>query len=95
MTDVKWTPGPWTCEEVMPDDKDWGMCEITASDDSWVSTAVLGIANAHLISAAPDMHDALAELISLDPMDRNFVPLWRRSLVAARAALAKARGENS
>lgn len=46
-------------------------------------------------SAAPDMHDALAELISLDPMDRNFVPLWRRSLVAARAALAKARGENS
>lgn len=59
MSNAKWTPGPWDWEEIAPDDKDWGACEITASDDSFVCTHVMGVANARLISAAPDMAEAL------------------------------------
>lgn len=87
MSETKWTPGPWALEEVMPEDKDWGLCEITASDDSFVATAVIGVANARLIAAGPDMAEALQ--LFLDNCDNSECMYCEK----ARAALAKARGQ--
>lgn len=92
MSETKWTPGPWEWQELMPEDKDWGMCEITASDDNFVCTAVIGVDNARLISAAPDMAEALADL--LDYRGGAEHGLADEYVVErARAALAKARGQ--
>ena len=109
MSETKWTPGPWEWQELMPEDKDWGMCEITASDDNFVCTAVIGVDNARLISAAPDMAEALKELMSeidrhgkLGDRGHDDDDVWlgdasgvvRTGAVRrARTALAKARGE--
>lgn len=99
MSETKWTPGPWEVEEIMPEDKDWGMCEITASDDSFVATAVIGLANARLISAAPDMAEALQGFLDhyvamVNSGDWGFWnPEDEPPVKVACAALAKARGE--
>lgn len=102
MSETKWTPGPWEWQELMPEDKDWGMCEITASDDNFVCTAVIGVDNARLISAAPDMAEALQASTKLidsiliasgEAMIETFVQKLAAQIGTNRAALAKARGE--
>lgn len=89
---TKFTPGPWRAS--------WSMvgqwlvymggrqCEMALPADRK--------ADAHLIAAAPELYEALHELL------RSHVESWREEgyrvdddeeVIAARAALAKARGE--
>lgn len=92
MSDTKFTPGPWAWGN-----EDW-------SDQWFLQPGVLIIdydgggpsgsdefdaANAHLIAAAPDLYAALNGLLGL--LDAG--SLYEPQAYAARAALAKARGE--
>lgn len=92
MSEPKWTKGPWY---VRTEDDDWG-CDtfVETMDDvlfdvrpakgpSWQ------MANARLIAAAPDLYAALDGLLGL--LDAG--SLYEPQAYAARAALAKARGQ--
>lgn len=87
----KFTPGPWVADgtTVYADAFKSGRnvygavaCLAIGEDD----TAFQEIANAHLIAAAPDLYEALEGVLRV--ADRQTV-----EFDAARAALAKARGE--
>ncbi|MBN5087663.1 hypothetical protein JY460_06040 [Stenotrophomonas maltophilia] len=83
----KHTPGPWVAYEIAPDDPDWGACEIWPAENDRedeegtvkpVATMVMGVENARLIAAAPEMFEALDTIGGLsralrqggpDPMD--------------------------
>ena len=87
----KYTPGPWNCRRASAAGR-----EIIVSEISPVDVAVLSHrnksqieidANARLIAAAPEMLDALIEILG-----------WQTNLpfnviAQARAAIAKATGE--
>lgn len=71
----------------------WEMCRIDNAifwDDP--ATKREDEANAHLISAAPALYEALADLIARIDDDPNYVP-ESEALLRARAALSQARGE--
>ena len=93
MTDQpKWTPGPWI---VFTSEDEWG-CDTfvgTLTDTLFDVRPWKGPAwqngNAHLIAAAPDLYAALDGLLGL--LDAG--SLYEPQAYAARAALAKARGE--
>ena len=94
MRDKKWTPGPWGCQRVR------GTDEFQIVGDGWGITNVApllraggcveGEANAHLISAAPDLAEALDRL-RVWALDNHSVPT---DIVAdVEYALTKAYGE--
>lgn len=106
MSETKWTPGPWSWDAAP--DHNWDV-QVWSSPNSRVCFVAhdgekgnrTGQANARLISAAPDMYEALDKFVEhyvgminsgdcgfWNPEDEDFVK-------AARAALAKARGETS
>lgn len=105
MTKTLWTPGPWSIAHSTK----WPECfEIGTGPwrdpgyfDEWQVATVWGGSNhttatAHLIAAAPDLYGALEALhrqalqsTVSDPANEY----GREALDAARAALAKARGE--
>lgn len=104
MSETRWTPGPWDIHE---DDgqpiagireREGGrfvaLTQFDAEDCRTVEAANARraecAANARLISAAPDLYAVLADLV--DALER-FGRLGSPRVVAARAALAKARGE--
>jgi len=88
MNESKHTPGPWMAASrpssivgwpvVAPGDGGRSVCNITTGHDQ-------SEANAHLISAAPDLLAALKAVIAI--ADRATVEFDR-----ARAAIAKAEG---
>jgi hypothetical protein len=83
MPDTKWTPGPW---EAKRGNAGAQHPLFVWSDDRdgfrpWTDP------DAHLIAAAPDLYAALELLLSVST-DHNHID-------QARAALAKARGENT
>ena len=97
MTDQpKWTKGPWAVER---NKRTWGWVDVvgpslgvggpTQATDLTLADEVKRIAEAHLISAAPDLYAALDGLLGL--LDAG--SLYEPQAYAARAALAKARGE--
>lgn len=97
MTDQpKWTPGPWAVER---NKRTWGWVDVvgpslgvggpTQATDLTLADEVKRIAEAHLIAAAPDLYAALDGLLGL--LDAG--SLYEPQAYAARAALAKARGE--
>ena len=94
MTDQpKWTPGPWrydrtngsptTGEHMIAGAKPGYLAEVRDCGSGDVR------ANAHLIAAAPDLYAALDGLLGL--LDAG--SLYEPQAYAARAALAKARGQ--
>ena len=89
MKKTKFTRGPWAVNPIraqvdaMP--SMIPVCQLLWPTDERTESETE--ANAHLISAAPDLYDALAEL--LDSVDG--VPCGPEKI--CRAALAKARGE--
>lgn len=113
MSETKWTPGPWTTRQArLPVDGEFDWC-IAATMDGAQHVIVEAFgrvaehvrpnaeANSRLISAAPDMAEALQAAI-----DCGMVPIssvkeggafrHSRQVEVAdmiRAALAKARGE--
>ena len=103
MSETRWTPGPWEIKSEFV-----GPLKIVAGDDEFIfgngklEVAYVGAdtfdqcrANARLISAAPDMYDALEMLIGWEDTIRTYIPNGglHSALTAARSALAKARGE--
>ena len=97
MTDQpKWTKGPWAVER---NKRTWGWVDVvgpslgvggpTQATDLTLADEVKRIAEAHLIAAAPDLYAALDGLLGL--LDAG--SLYEPQAYAARAALAKARGE--
>ena len=104
MKERNWTTGPWEAifdSEEMPMG-DWGVISNhydPIGETVWVAHTYHGLsrerADAHLIAAAPDLYEALAELLRVDDE-------WHGSVNSemadarnkARTALTKARGES-
>lgn len=68
----KHTPGPWIAYEIAPDDPEWGACEIWPDENDRedeegtvkpVATMVMGVENARLIAAAPELLEALSKAV--------------------------------
>jgi len=98
LTKAGFTPGPWRIHNNGADTAgevavvyctSAGYANICgARDREWSESA--NDANAHLIAAAPDLYEALENLIAwIDPNENYDEPQTN----AAYAALAKARGE--
>lgn len=89
MSEAKFTKGPWVNSPLGPwiiETKD----EIEIADIS-ASSLVNATANAHLIAAAPELYEALEDVLYLFGQGDN--PDEPKEVSVARAALAKARGE--
>ena len=102
----KHTPGPW----VIGNDGynantvcagNTGVCQMygvpmNARVDDVGERYAVGMANARLISAAPDMYEALSLLMRImqaeDPWDRENLGSMNEACMKARAALSKAQG---
>lgn len=82
------TPGPWAAAPIGS-----GRWAITVSQmrNEDVGAAGFGKADAHLIAAAPELLYALEALLAVT--DEYDLPLSDPERIAARAAIAKARGE--
>lgn len=94
MQEVKFSKGPWAAS-YMPEEG--GDYVITASNGVSVAISIGGTAaeaaNARLMSVAPDLYEALEMLLELNDGCVWADEPWQRSFELARAALAKARGE--
>ena len=91
MNDTSWTPGPW----YVPKARGYAHGPVDKNDVpvvTWTGMArprqENGMANAHLIAAAPDLYDAL--LLAM----QSIHPGNGTDLAVCNAALAKARGES-
>lgn len=87
----KHTPGPWTMHEINPNDPEWGACGIMATDDEFVATMVLGVKNAHLIAAAPELLAACEA--SLEVFELSGLPHYSGIIDKLIEAITKAGGQ--
>lgn len=95
MAKVKHTPGPWEAQltEVYPGHKKY-VYEIVTPDYDVVS-ALLNIRkeeDARLIAAAPELFEALEELLRRVQYDAECQTYWPDAQAKAQAALSKAMG---
>jgi hypothetical protein len=102
MAEAKFTPGPWEVSRPISPEHPWidAACNLTPSpngDDYYMSVSgICNAADASLITAAPDLYEALetAEL-GIQELCNGQHPeneCWN-TLKTVRAALAKARGD--
>ena len=89
MTEAEHTPGPWEVGEGTK----YFYVQIPGALSSTIRVPKDAKANAHFIAAAPDMEKALEMYIQAEDSDPTFVEQFIWAGEAARAALAKARGE--
>lgn len=105
MSETKWTPGNWSVTEWRDEDEDMAGFKV-AVDGYLVPTCTYdgeyeeAKANVTLWSAAPDLYEALEEVLrhaSFPPQEMQADPdepfPAHSAVIKARAALAKARGE--
>ncbi|MCU1139475.1 hypothetical protein [Stenotrophomonas maltophilia] len=94
----KHTPGPWIAYEIAPDDPEWGACEIWPDENDRedeegtvkpVATMVMGVENARLIAAAPELLAAL-QVAELALRERGLRACGEYKQI--EAAIAKATG---
>lgn len=94
MSAPKWTPGPWGCDVSRKDD-----CAFLVYDGAYFIAKVCAkptieqaAANACLIAAAPDLAEALEDVLADITTDAE---QWAEgtNVYRARAALAKAKGK--
>jgi hypothetical protein len=99
MTAPLFTPGPWffrTYPDTLPSADDFHLIQGLEGDEGGsilegalvLASDKANKANAHLIAAAPELYDALERLLEALP-DTG----CDDEIIAAAAALAKARGE--
>lgn len=97
---TEFTPYPWKVLEIAGSDDVYGV--YADAENAFVALTVSGPnkeANARLISAAPELYEALENVLKAMETDEDAEPQqsWLdnlyRSADVARAALAKARGE--
>ena len=103
MNETKFTPGPWTTQGwgalwayIPVNDARHNLVCSMYPDPAHDYSRNEVLANAHLIAAAPDLYEALAGIIADDDSSTSLAlqrSRWDDRMVAARAALAKARGE--
>jgi hypothetical protein len=102
MSETRWTPGPWNIIEgdsVVFIESAKRKIAATNHAPYWHHFSEIDLANAHLIAAAPDLYAALdaitARYVSIAVSgDCGFWnPENEPEVVAARAALSRARGE--
>lgn len=100
MTDRKWTPGPWAVEYKHGTTRLVAGGEVTMCDETYYPWAPENDADWHLIAAAPELYEALKAMVyettHLSPEDddgSHWCKISREALSNARAALAKARGQ--
>lgn len=97
MPDLKATPGPWHVEIIDEEDGEpfiYGVCSPETVCGATTVCNLLNKADAHLISAAPDLYEALERVLAnIDPSTISTV--MAQACFEANAALAKARGEQS
>ncbi len=103
MADARFTKGPWRLSD--SGDNTWTVCEpdkpFRHSHFATVSVGNMwgdeGKANARIIAAAPDLYEALCGMLEytadLNPA-QGYPETDHEAVNAARAALAKARGES-
>ena len=94
MTNTKHTPGPWVWDSHYDDLRPLWYSEMSQGCGylSWDNDETRD-ANAHLIAAAPDLLEALIELLQVqDGVPMTGIDATRRSDLA-RAAIAKAKGQ--
>lgn len=88
MTKAQHTPGPWNCDQTV------GFATFVGAEENPNIAAVHfkdtdeGKANARLIAAAPELYEALCDMIS----DRDC--LSEATVDFAQRAIAKARGQS-
>jgi hypothetical protein len=90
----KWTPGPWIWSglQLLASRKMYSEAVMIAEDEPFSPS----MADRHLIAAAPDLYEALAdgkELISGDLVGVEWKQACAAFLDKARLALSRARGE--
>ncbi len=85
MNETKWTPGPWRFG-VRRDDSMWLSLGDPKAGPHYQGDLVASPDDARLIVAAPDLLEALEEVVRLSDRKHN---AWDK----AHAAMAKARGE--
>jgi hypothetical protein len=105
MTEKKWTPGPWEANPstglCRGDEGCWNnIGPVYGSSQIEISEVFCSEADAHLITASPDMADALEDAPIIETYYMNGVLETERFLAhydkwweQRNAALAKARGE--
>ena len=89
-----WTKGPWSIKRGEVWSKAGDCLGVIYRTEAWNSRNKVRTedqANAALISAAPDLYRALADLLTI--ADDEGIIGDNTTVPAARAALAKARGE--
>lgn len=113
MSKEKFTPGPWFVSEDITRDRDINchyvgdeyIAGFNIESGAKEIVSCEGIpgcgdeerSNAHLIAAAPDLYEALSELVEEIGVElKAIVGVFgeSREITKARAALAKARGES-
>jgi len=92
MAETKWTPGPWRRNGHIGN-AEWIVAAKPFAQIATVygpNVTAESDANAQLIAAAPGLYEALADIVRvLDSLGQSKL----ERVEAARAALAKARGE--
>ena len=95
---TSYTPGPWEWDDCVwdydPEEQAPWLVQKCTQRPVLLGEVYCEKANAHLIAAAPELYEALDGLLSeLDSTPEIDLSSWGISTDDARAALAKARGE--
>jgi hypothetical protein len=88
IMETKHTPGPWTAEEKNGRGMGWKAGPAWLGEKAWSEECA---ANARLIAAAPDLLEALQEIVSA--ADGEGWSQLDAAFSKARAAIAKATGQ--
>lgn len=96
MADTKFTAGPWEAfnrdnyQSIFAKGYERTICVVESYSKGFGHDRDERDANAHLIAAAPELYEALEDVIGLIPLEFEQSPM----VSFAKAALAKARGED-
>ena len=75
-------------------DADRYLCIGIATSDDCCTSGPTSTANAHLIASAPDLYEALEELLKIVDVGSTSLPSHMMAKLNAEKALSKARGES-
>ena len=92
MNDPAWTLGPWQAGAFRTTVYDADGTEIAECIGEPPYDEATSAANARLIAAAPELYDALANLV-FQVREANLDYNWPKGIATAVAILARARGE--
>ena len=94
--ETKHTPGPWMFDATLKGDGSFGGSYIVSNNAkrTWPLAEVYREDNARLIAAAPELLEALKAMVAIWEGPRELAALrFAKSVIDARAAIAKATGE--